>query len=255
MSESGGGIAIDYNTYQYGKGEWIPYGVAGFAGVAVVLYLFYHSVIVSVMLGMGGAMLMLKYMKNDLCRKRKWQLMTEFKDGMDSLVSALVAGYSMEHAMKEAEKDVLLMYGKPNYITKEFGDIAYQLSLHRPLDELLIDFGERSGVEDIMTFAQIYATARKSGGNLVQVMRRTASNIGEKIEIQRDIETMIAGKKMEANCMMIIPLLIIVYMDVFSPGFLSPLYDGLAGRLFMTGALAVYIFSIIWSRRIMDIRM
>ena len=181
--------------------------------------------------------------------------MTEFKDGMDSLVSALVAGYSMEHAMKEAEKDVLLMYGKPNYITKEFGDIAYQLSLHRPLDELLIDFGERSGVEDIMTFAQIYATARKSGGNLVQVMRRTASNIGEKIEIQRDIETMIAGKKMEANCMMIIPLLIIVYMDAFSPGFLSPLYDGLAGRLFMTGALIVYIFSIIWSRRIMDIRM
>ena len=108
---------------------------------------------------------------------------------------------------------------------RELWDIQQKISLHQPLDEVLSAFASKSGVEDIITFAQIYATARKSGGNLVKVMKRTAQNISEKMEIQREIQTMIAGKKMEANCMTAIPLFIILYLQICSPGFLDPL-DG-----------------------------
>ena len=51
----------------------------------------------------------------------------------------------------------------------------------------------------------------------------------------------------------IIPILIILYLKFFSPGFLDPVYEGLAGRLFMTVALLVYLFSVFWCRHIMDI--
>ena len=109
-------------------------------------------------------------------------------------------------------------------------------------------------MEDIVTFAQIYATARKSGGNLVKVMRRTAENIGEKMEMQGEIQTMISGKKMEATCMIIIPLLIILYLQICSPEFLEPLYGNLPGIIFMTVALALYILGVVWSRHIMRIQ-
>ena len=65
---------------------------------------------------------------------------------------------------------------------------------------------------------------------------------------------MIAGKRLESVCMMVIPLLIIVYLRVFSPGFLNPLYQGLMGRVIMTVALAVYLGAVWWSRRIMSIK-
>ena len=169
------------------------------------------------------------------------------------MISALVAGYSMENAVTEAYRDLSLMYGSGTVILKELWDMKQKVSMHEPLDRVLMDFAARSGVEDIHTFAQVYATARRSGGNLVKIMKRTADNIGEKMEIQREIETMIAGKKMESICMMVIPLLIIVYLRVFSPGFLDPVYQGAAGRLFMTGALAVYGVSVVWSRSIMNI--
>ena len=74
------------------------------------------------------------------------------------------------------------------------------------------------------------------------------------MEIQREIQTMIAGKRMEAFCMMLIPLFIILYMQLFSTGFLDPLYKGIAGRLFMSGALVVYIMAVLWSRSIMKIQ-
>ena len=44
---------------------------------------------------------------------------------------------------------------------------------------------------------------------------------------------------MEANCMTAIPLFIILYLQICSPGFLDPLYEGFFGRIFMTGAFFV----------------
>jgi tight adherence protein B len=205
-------------------------------------------------LALAGGIFYPKYQRKEIAKKRRWQLMTEFKDAMDSMVSALVAGYSMENAVSEAYKDLKLMYEKDTPMLWELKNLKQKIRLQQPLDKLFLEFGRRSGVEDILTFAQIYATARKSGGNLVKVMKRTADNIGEKMEIQREIQTMAAGKRMESLCMMVIPLLIILYMQFFSPGFLDPVYTGAAGRLFMSGALIVYILAVLWSRSIMNIR-
>ena len=185
--------------------------------------------------------------------QEKWQLMVEFKEAMDSMVSALAAGYSMENAITEAYRDMKLLHSEDTRMMRELWDIQQKISLHQPLDEVLSAFASKSGVEDIITFAQIYATARKSGGNLVKVMKRTAQNISEKMEIQREIQTMIAGKKMEANCMTAIPLFIILYLQICSPGFLDPLYEGFFGRIFMTGAFFVYLGAAAWSRHLMKI--
>lgn len=226
----------------------------GYVGSAGILYLFFSSLYVSLLGSLPSAVLYMKYQKARRSEKEKWKLMTEFKDAMDSMISALVAGYSMENAVKEAYKDLLLMYDEKAGILLELKDIMQKLTLKRPLSELLLDLGRRSDVEDIVTFSQIYGIARRSGGNLVKVMKRTADNIGEKMEVQREIQTMIAGKRMEAMCMMIIPLGIIVYLRIFSPGFLDPLYQGVMGRLVMTVALIVYLVAVFWSNKIMDIK-
>lgn len=243
------------NSYDmWGRRNIIRYALIGYAGAAFLFYLFYHHVFISAMLAVIGAFLFPYYKKKQVIGRGKWQLMVEFKDVMDSMVSALVAGYSMENAVSEAYKDLTLMHEKETRMLRELKSMREKVRLQQPLDQLLLEFGRQSGVEDILTFAQIYATARRSGGNLVKVMKRTADNIGEKMEIQQEIQTMIAGKRMESLCMTVIPLLIILYMQIFSPGFLDPLYEGIAGRLFMSGALIVYILAACWSQAIMNIR-
>lgn len=244
---------IDYRNYCYSWRERIQNGLIGFWGSAILLYLFYHTWLLSLLGGGLGAIGYLVYRKRFMAKKQRWELMAEFKDAMDSMVSALVAGYSMENAVTEAYHDLMLLKGKETPMVQELHRIRHKLRLQHTLDELLLDLGRRSGVEDMVTFAQIYATARRSGGNLVKVMKRTAENIGEKMEMQREIQTMIAGKKMEATCMMIIPLLIILYLQVCSPGFLDPLYGNRMGALFMSVALIIYIVSVMWSRQIMNI--
>ena len=168
-------------------------------------------------------------------------------------MSALSSGYSLENSVREAAEDLKLMYSPEDIIRKEFDHMRRRIELKITVEELMKELGLRSGVEDIMMFSEILGTARRTGGNLVRIMRQTTSNIAEKIEMRREIETLVAGKKMEAVCMTAVPLLMILYLRIFSPGFLDPLYNNLMGGMVMTGALVVYGAAFLWGQKIMRI--
>ncbi len=242
-------MKINYERYVYSKTEYIRYGITGFFSMWLLLMLFYDFPLLCLMLSIPFTFGFLKYYKTVLINKRRRRLAVSFKDFTEALISALSAGYSMENAVSEVKKDLMLIYSDKDFIICEIQYILQQTALNIPLDDLFSDWGERSGCEDIIDFARIYNTAKKSGGNLITVMKQTAKNIGDKIEIKREIDTMISGKKLESKIMCLIPLFIIIYLRVFSPGFMDPLYEGI-GRLIMTGAMAVYVGSVLWIRRI-----
>lgn len=245
---------IDYNQYVYTKRELLRYGLGGMAAAFVMLMLFYDNMFICAPGAVLAGLLFLRYYRHSLAERRRWVLTVQFKDAMDSLVSGLVAGYSLENALRQSERDLGMMYSREDVIMMELSYMVRKMSVKVPASELIRDLGIRSGADDIRTFSEILVTARKTGGNLVQVMKRTAGNIAEKIEMKREIETIISGKKMEANCMTAVPLLIIIYLRIFSPGFLDPLYHNVAGCFVMTGALAVYAAAFIWGQRIMKIK-
>ena len=242
---------INYNKYVYTKKELIRYGLCGGSAGFVLLMLFYNNVVLCGVLSLPAALFFLGYYRKILLERRRWQLTIQFKDAMESLVSALSAGYSLENSVREAVGDLKLIYSPEDIIRKEFDHMRRRMDVETLMKEL----GERSGVEDIMMFSEILGTARRTGGNLVRIMRQTSSNIAEKIEVRREIETLVAGKKMEAACMTAVPLLMILYLRIFSPGFLDPLYNNLMGGIVMTGALAVYSASFLWGQHIMKIEL
>lgn len=244
---------IDYNQYVYTVAERIRYGMLGGAAGFIILMLFYDHLLFCGVCAAPAGVLFLRIYRNALIEKRRWELTIQFKDAMESMVSALVAGYSLENSVRQAQRDLMVMYREDDVIMREFSYMLSKMDLKAGVEALLEDLGARSGVEDIRTFSEILSTAKRTGGNLVQVMRKTAGNISQKLEIRREIETLIAGKRMESNCMTAIPLLMIAYLRVFSPGFLDPLYHNPTGILVMTGTLLLYIVSVLWGQKIMKI--
>ncbi|MNJ03065.1 hypothetical protein D3C73_1632430 [compost metagenome] len=69
-----------------------------------------------------------------------------------------------------------------------------------------------------------------------------------------EIEVLIAGKKFESTAMMFAPLILIAGLAFFSGDYMAPLYDGINGRLVMTGSLLVLAGCFYVSKRIMDIK-
>lgn len=218
-----------------------------------IAYLFFRSVVI--MGGFSFGAVFLVYVQNKRRKeKEQWQLTLQFRDGIQSLSNALGAGYSIENAFAEALKDLCFLYSDDAMIVREFQNINYQIRLSRNVEELLMEFGIRSGIEDIINFSEVVMTAKRTGGDLIKVIRTTSSNISDKIDIQREIGTLIAAKKMEGYIMCVIPIGIIVYLNMCMPEFLLPMYETLVGRIVMTVALILYILAIILLQKIVNIK-
>lgn len=245
-------MIADYNEYQYSKKEWVQYFLQGLFISIVVGYLFYSNII-GIMILIPYAFYFVKNKKKEIIRQRKWQLNLEFRDGLLSITSALNAGYSIENAFEQAASDLKLMYSQDAFIIKEFDSMVNQIRMNITIETILADFANRSRVEDIANFSEVFVTAKRTGGDLIKIIRSTGNTISDKIEVKREILTMITAKKFESKVMSVIPFSIILYLRIFSPGFLDPLYNSLIGFLIMTILLFVYCIAYKIAENIMKI--
>lgn len=232
----------NYDTYRFSLIEKSRYIFEGFTVTFILACLFYKSIFGLIIL---SPLILLYYnnKKKELIKKRKWQLNIQFRDGINSLSAALSAGFSAEHAFAEAIRDLKGIYPDGSMIIKEFSYLVNRIQMNITVEKALSDFGERSGIEDIISFAEVFATAKRTGGDIIEIIKATGDIISDKLEVKREIVTLIAAKKFEATIMKIIPAGILFYLSVSSPGFLDSLYHNLFGVLLMTFLLGIYLFT------------
>ncbi len=146
-----------------------------------------------------------------------------------------------------------VFYGQESIISKELLSIKKGIRNNRTIEEMLVDLGNRSGVDDIRDFANILVIGKKSGGNIIEIMESSIVVIEEKVSVLQEIDTMISSRKFEQKFMSAIPFLIIFYIELTSRGFFIPLYESLFGRIIMSVCLIIYLYSIFLSNKIMNI--
>ena len=228
------------------------YGIQGIGYLALICFVFYRSIPVF-FLSIPIALWYPLVMKKELKKKRKETLLVQFRDAILSLSSCLNAGYSVENAFKEAVKETDRIYGNTSMISKEIRLILHKTKMNRTIEEALADFAGRSKLDDIKSFADVFLSARASGGELMKIIARTSEIIGEKIRIQEDILTATASRRLEQKIMSAIPFLIVFYLELSSPGFFDILYTTVLGRIIMTICLAVYGASLVLAKQFLEI--
>ncbi len=248
--EEGGGT--EYETYCLSVREWIRYSCQGAAVCALFAYVFYRNFF-SFFLFLPLGLLYPLYKRIDLKQRRQEELKRQFKESVLMLSSSLAAGYSMENSFAQAQAQLEEMYGERGMMSKEFAVMRSQLSMNRTLEELWGDFAKRSGIEEIRSFAQIFKAARRSGGQLGMIISHVSEIIGGKIQVQEEIRLMTAQKQFEQKIMNLLPLLIVLYIDLTSPGFFDTMYQTAAGRIVMTVCMLVYAGAYILAGRMLDI--
>lgn len=232
-------IIPDYNRYRFTKKELLLYILQGFIYASAIGLLFYKSIL-GIIVVSPIIYVNLRKKRDYLKKQRRWQLNMEFRDSLISLSAALNAGYSIENAWDEVLEELSLLYHTEAYIMKELTYLNNQIKMNMTVEKALQDFGRRSGIEDIINFSEVFATAKRTGGDMIKIIRATCNTMSDKIEIQREITTLLTGKKLEANIMKIIPFGILTYLLTFSPTLLEPLYHNLFGAVIMSFLLICY---------------
>ena len=243
----------DYQQYQFRFMDWMEYIFWLLLKGGFICYLFYDSPKAAILLIPMG-ILDYRRLKKKKLEKQKQELTLQFKSMIEAIATSLNAGYSLEHSFEAAKKDLSLAYNGQAFIFEELSIILSGLKMNIPLERLLKDFGERSGIDDIRNFANVVMVAKKSGGNLIRIIQKTVNSIGDKISVEQEIETMISAKKLEEKIMLVMPYGIILYLRISSGDFLQVLYHNLLGIMLMTTFLILIYIAQIWADKIMEIQ-
>lgn len=244
--------ALQYEHYCFSTKEAIATILLGTSIVGFLAVLFYRSVWAMFFLS-PLEILVWKEIKVAQIQKRKNALAEQFKDCLQSVSTNMKAGYSAENAFKESRQDLIRLYGNQSFMVQELEHIVQGLQNNRNLENMLLDLGERSGVNEIQEFGEVFAIAKRSGGNMTEILLRTYSLIMEKMEIDCEIRILISEKRLEQRIMNLVPFLIIIYISITSPGFFDVLYHNAVGIVVMTVCLAVYLISYSLSSNIVNI--
>lgn len=244
-----------YDDYQLSQSEFLKYALISGTFFFILGYLFYQNIILSLLFA-GIGQFYPKYQRKKLLEKRKVELEIQFKEAIFSLSSSLSAGHSIENAFKEVEQDLKLLYpSNDTLIIREVKMINKRIENGETIERTIADFAKRSQVEDIMNFSNVFSTCKRTGGDLVEVIRRTSDIISEKQEIKQEISVMISQKRFESNILTIMPLGMVFLLKYTSGGYLDPLYSWKGmGPIIMTCCLGMMGLAFWISRKIMNIK-
>lgn len=242
----------DYRVYKFTPKEGILCFLEGMLLNAVISILFYNSFFAMI----PGIILVLLYFrekKRMLVRKRRYRMRLELKEFLNALIAALQTGRSMENAFAEGLKDMAAYLAKDTEFILEMRRICAGVSVGEPLEKMLGDFSRRSHLEELEYFAEVFSIGKRSGGNMVSIMRNTIRMIQERIDAEEEIYTVIADKQLEFYLMCIIPLAIIIYLKIGTGNLINCLYGNLTGIFVMTICLGIYGGCYLYGKRLLEI--
>lgn len=220
------------------KQLWIPF-LLELSFVIVTAWLFFDFSWISFLL-IGYFPFALKKRWEERKKQKKWELNLCFKDAIACLENSLAVGYSPENSLKETAKELEQLYGAEHELCLSFRQMIKQIELGSNIEQVFLEFGKQSGVEDIRQLAEIFSIVKRTGGNLGQVLRQTSSVLQDRIELKRELHTVIAAKKLEFQVMCIVPYGILFYLKLCASSMSRSLYHTGFGMTFMCIVLCVY---------------
>lgn len=241
----------DYCRYEWQTKEVVVFLCKSIGVVVFLSYFFYRSLWACLPLA-GIGIWYFKQLQQKALEKSKEELILQFKECILSVAASLKAGYAVENAFMESRTDMELLYGKDSLIYRELEQMRRGLVINIALEEQLFSLAKRGAGEEIEQFATVFSIAKRSGGNLAEIIRETAELIGQRLDARQEMQTMLSGRRMEQNVMKVMPFAILGYISISYPGYFDMLYHNWQGVAIMTGCLAIYLMAYVLGEKILQ---
>lgn len=239
-------------TLSFQERIWLVLRVLGITGA--IMLLFYRSL-------WGILLLPLVFffeterIRQEKKKERENLFREAFLHGIGVLNHSLQAGFSMENAWREVERETKALYGSSSEFYHEIKNINQRVAHNLPIEKLILEMAYRCRIDDVIQFAELMEFGKRSGSDWKKIIDVTVGQMMEKNVAVQQIEVMVAEKKMEQQVMNIIPLGLLGFLQFFAWDYLSILYHNWFGVIAMTIFLIGYVLAILLSKRILKVEL
>jgi tight adherence protein B len=202
--------------------KWTAGGLILMCGAACLIpaylrYLQSGDLITSLLIGavLGAAQLAFVFNKRGR-RFKKFE--AELPDALDLMVSALRVGHSLNSALSLVSREC------PDPVSTEFricyDEQNYGLELRTAMDNLVT----RVPLQDLRIVATAILIQKESGGNLAEVLEKTAHVIRERFRLKRQVMTHTAQGRLTGLILTLLPVVLGIMLYMISPDSMSLLW-------------------------------
>lgn len=152
-----------------------------------------------------------------------------------ALASAMAAGHSVRGALLAAGRSV------QQPAAAELDRVAVDITLGRTVEDSLAGLRERAASRRLDSIAGAIELHRRSGGDLVRLMRELAAAFRARDDAQRDARSATAQARFTALLVAVIPAAAAVIAELASPGAVSGALTYAPSALLLLCALGLFV--------------
>jgi tight adherence protein B len=169
-------------------------------------------------------------------------------DALDMMVSALRAGHSFTSAMGTAAREA----SEP--VAGEFRICFDEQNFGLELRAAMMNLATRIPVEDVRMLVTAVLIQKESGGNLAEIMEKTANIIRDRFRLKRQIRVYTAQGRLTGWILAVLPIVLGMGLYLVSPDNMSLLWKRPVGvKLLWTASIMTLIGALI-IRKIIRVR-
>ncbi|HDS01249.1 MAG TPA: hypothetical protein ENO22_00060 [candidate division Zixibacteria bacterium] len=218
---------------------------------ALLLLFGYHvlsDMAIALALGTAGVAIPYLYL---LLKKRK--RLEEFEnllpEALDMIVNALKAGFSFDSALKMVVQEIPDPLGLEMAITYEEQNLGIELP------EALNNLKTRVPSDDLEIFLTALIIHKKTGGNLAEVLGKTARTIRDRLRLKREVKTKTVHGRFSGMILILLPIIMAAAIYLLNPDYVMVLIEEKIGNYLLIAAVIMQIIGIFVIRKIVNIRL
>jgi tight adherence protein B len=169
-------------------------------------------------------------------------------EAIDLMARALRAGHSMNSAIE------LIAEQSPQPLAGEFFQVFQQQKFGLRVREALLQMAARVPSKDLKFLVTAILVQKETGGDLTEILDRTAHVIRERIRIEGEVRVHTAQGRLTGWILGLLPVIMLALINLVSPGYSKVLFHDPTGqKLLYAGATLIAIGGLI-IRKVVDVQ-
>ncbi len=174
-----------------------------------------------------------------------------FDEQIDTWLTAISNALKASPSLGEAIASTIALVPAP--MSEEVDVLVKEHELGTPLDRALDNMAARIGTKTIAATTLALKVARKSGGNLPEMLDSAAAALRELARLEGVVRTKTAEGRAQAWVIGAVPFPMVAGLNAIDPKFFAPLFSNFAGQFVIFIAGVLWLLAIISAQKILAV--
>lgn len=180
--------------------------------------------------------------------KRQLLFNKQLGESLTIMGNCMRSGYSFQQAMASIAQEM-----QPP-ISTEFARVVKEMNYGTSMEQALNNMVSRVKNKDLELLISAVITSTQVGANLSEILDTIAETVSDRIKIREDVRVLSAQGRMSGLIIGLLPVVIILFLMIINPNYISDFAGDPRGRLMLTGCVVMEITGFIVINKIVDIK-